>query len=364
MQPAEIKKRIILNFWYFQIFGWIGFEILIHLQNLPKPFYGEYIRHFGLFKILLWWTCYDSVAFIITTGLRYLYRFMFSKKISLWYNLLVSLALSAAFSVVWSISGYFISKYFKIPYGEFTVGSIAVATSSLASILLGWSILYFGIKYWMQMQEEKEKAEKAEFMAQSAQLKMLRYQLNPHFLFNSLNSIWALIDEDRKASKEMVSELAEFLRYTLVSKDSIEVPLKQELDAIQHYLSIEKKRFEEKIDIKFDIDPKTENISVLSFILHPLVENALKYGLKTSALPLKIIISSKLENDLLSLSVTNSGRWIPPAENNNQDKTGTGIENIRLRLQQKFPKRFSLTSEENDGLISVKITINFSEPND
>jgi len=211
------------------------------------------------------------------------------------------------------------------------------------------------------VQEEKEKAERAAYLAQNAQLKMLRYQLNPHFLFNSLNSIWALIDEDTRASKAMISELSEFLRYTLISKDSIEVPLHQELEAIQHYLSIEKKRFEEKIEINYDIDPNTENIHILSFFLHPIVENAVKYGMKTSVLPLKILLSSKLENDQLVLTVSNTGKWIEPSENISHENTGTGIENIRLRLQQKFPGRSSFSTEETDGVIKVRITINISE---
>ena len=110
------------------------------------------------------------------------------------------------------------------------------------TIPFGWSILYFGIKYGNEWILEKERADKANLLAQSAQLQMLRYQLNPHFLFNSLNSIRALINEDQKASKEMVTELAEFLRYSLTSKDFANVPLREEIEAIQHYLSLEKKK--------------------------------------------------------------------------------------------------------------------------
>lgn len=357
MTTITLSNQRKIGFWHFQIIGWIAFECVIHLKNLITPEFYGYIDKYGLVKVLIWWTAYDMVAFIITSGFRYFYRYLIRKGLSLWKSLLIAFLISAFFSVIWTIAGDWISALMNVQYGCRGFAYIAQSSTYLVSILFGWSVIYFGIKYWIQLTEEKARADKADLLAQSAQLKMLRYQMNPHFLFNSLNSIWALVDENQKASKEMISELAEFLRYTLVNKDNIEVTLRQELDAIKHYLSIEKKRFEEKLEVEYDIDPLTDDIPVMSFILHPLVENAVKYGMKTSSMPLKITISSMVEKGNLILSVTNSGKWIPPSENNNEDKTGTGIENIQLRLSQRFPGRFSLTTESYKGEVQVKLVI-------
>ena len=100
---------------------------------------------------------------------------------------------------------------------------------------------------------------------------MLRYQLNPHFLFNALNSLRALVDEDEKNARQMVTELSEFLRYSLISKDLNNVPLKKEIEAIRNYLAIEKKRYEEKLEVVINIDPSTESCYLPSFLIHPVV---------------------------------------------------------------------------------------------
>jgi LytS/YehU family sensor histidine kinase len=166
---------------------------------------------------------------------------------------------------------------------------------------------------------------------------MLRYQLNPHFLFNSLNSIRALISEDQKASKEMVTELADFLRYSLVSKSFANVPLRQEIEAIQHYFALEHRRFEEKLVTTVEVDRDAEEFPVLSFLLNPLVENAVKYGMLTSPLPLRIAIKASVSSDTLTIIVSNTGKWKVPSAEMSELSTGTGLGNIRLRLENAFP---------------------------
>ena len=152
--------------------------------------------------------------------------------------------------------------------------------------LISWSVLYFGIKFFLEWDLQKDKAEKAIALAQSAQLQMLRYQLNPHFLFNSLNSVRALIAENKDTAKHMITELSEFLRYSLLSRNYSDVPLQDELDALKHYLAIQKKRYEDKLEVSFHIEPEVKEFPILCFLLHPLVENAVKYGMQTSPLPL------------------------------------------------------------------------------
>jgi LytS/YehU family sensor histidine kinase len=155
----------------------------------------------------------------------------------------------------------------------------------------------------------------------------------------------------------MVTELAEFLRYSLISKNFANVPLKDELEAMKHYLAIEKTRYEEKLEIDLNIDPAAEEYPVLSFMLHPIIENAIKYGMKTSELPLMIKISAIIQNEKLLISVFNSGGWYKHEENDSLRGTGTGLLNVKQRLESAFPNRFKFDIEKGNNNVIIKIEI-------
>src|SRR5690606_12178102 len=135
--------------------------------------------------------------------------------------------------------------------------------------LIAWSGVWFGVIFWQASQA-------SQLLTQEARLQMLAYQLNPHFLFNVLNSLRAMIDEDRGRARHMVTELAEFLRYALVHRPLEHTTLTEELQAIGSYLAIEKIRFEDRLAIAFDIDRNVTGAGVPAFLMHPLVENALR----------------------------------------------------------------------------------------
>src|SRR5689334_7541459 len=164
-------------------------------------------------------------------------------------------------------------------------------------ILLAWSGLYFGIKFSRQLREQKEAALKAQAMAHEAQLKMLRYQLNPHFLFNTLNAISTLVlDGRRDTANGMVGSLSAFLRYSLDSDPVQRVTLAQEIDATNLYLGIEQLRFGERLRVKIAITPEARTALVPSLILQPLIENAVKYA-----------ISKREEGGTIELEARRSG---------------------------------------------------------
>ena len=340
------------KFWPFQIAGWVGFCITLCIKETLQILDGL-DKFSDLPMKILSLIIYSILGIILTSLIRYFYRFVFNKQFSILSTLgiilLVSFLTTLVHQFFQGIEGFIAFHYKHYSFLILVINSIWNYPA-----FLGWSIMYFGIKYWNQSIEDKEHLAKANFLAQHAQLQMLRYQLNPHFLFNSLNSIWALIDEDKKASKEMVSELAEFLRYSLMSKNYSDVPLQQEIDAIRHYLSIEKKRFEEKLEVEFDIDDGAKEYPVLSFLLNPLVENAVKYGMRTSVMPLKISIIAKVTDRHLVLKVTNTGKWVIPYEYEDVSGTGTGLQNIRLRLQNAFPDRSDFQiGQQGDKVIAT-----------
>ena len=302
-------------------------------------------------------------GFLVSFLLRYLYQ-----KINYQSRSILTLAItvilgSIVVSNIWSWADIFFSiplYSFEYFMSRMTIQSYIGTVWSHSWVLIFWSTLYFVIKLWWEWILQKERTEKANALAQAAQLQMLRYQLNPHFLFNSLNSIRALIEEDKNQAKSMITELSEFLRYSLISKNYLDVPLNNEIEAIRHYFAIEKKRYEEKLDVTFEIDPSAEDYPVLSFLIHPIIENAIKYGMKTSPLPLKIGIKAHVINGMLKIEVNNTGKWVEPIvkKEDNEMGTGTGLDNIRQRLENAFPNNYRFNIVEKEGRVFVILEIN------
>lgn len=224
-----------------------------------------------------------------------------------------------------------------------------------------WSGLYFGIKNFQMLQKEKQNALKASTMAHQAHLKMLRYQLNPHFLFNTLNAISTLIlMKENKTADAMVSRLSDFLRYSL-DKDPIKkVPLRQEIHALELYLEIEKVRFDERLNVEWDIQESIKSALVPSLILQPIIENSIKYAISRLEKGGKICIAAKSFGRDLLLEVTDNG---PGAEIENgqlRRSNGVGLPNIQERLNSLYTNDFSFVISHNHPTgIKVSIRIPF-----
>ena len=183
-------------------------------------------------------------------------------------------------------------------------------------VVLAWVGLYLGIKYYGQLQDETQRALAARTMAHQAQLKMLRYQLNPHFLFNTLNAISTLIlDRDNATANRMVHGLSSFLRHSLDNDPMQRVTLRQELDALTLYLDIEKIRFAERLRIETDIDEDCWRALLPSLLLQPLVENAIKYA------------------------VAQAGRRRPAAHRGQARRRAAGAARDRRRPGLRLPRR-------------------------
>ena len=151
------------------------------------------------------------------------------------------------------------------------------------ALLAAWSALYYGINYYLLLEEEIDQRARLENQASSAQLAMLRYQLNPHFLFNTLNSISTLVLlKQTERANAMLARLSSFLRYTLANEPTAQVTLAQEVETLKLYLEIEKMRFEDRLRPHFRIDAETIGARLPSLLLQPLVENAIKYAVTPS----------------------------------------------------------------------------------
>ena len=227
-------------------------------------------------------------------------------------------------------------------------------------LLLSWSGLYFGIKFSRQLQQQKEAALKAYAMAHEAQLKMLRYQLNPHFLFNTLNAISTLVlDGKAQTANGMVGSLSAFLRYSLDSDPVQRVSLAQEIEATNQYLGIEQLRFGERLRVRMDITPEARAALVPSLILQPLIENAVKYAVARGEQGGAIEIDARRDGDQLAITLRDDG---PGCVDFTERKNGhgVGLANTRERLSVLYGARqqFSIANRAPHG-VEVRIRLPF-----
>ena len=218
--------------------------------------------------------------------------------------------------------------------------------------------VFFWTYYRLCYLEQRERSFRAETLAKDAQLLMFQYQIHPHFLFNILNSLYALVDEDKGLAKHLIVKLSEYYRSTL-SKAQAEVTVSQELEIIRQYLDIQKIRFEEQLQVSIEADDDALEHTIPSFVLHLLVENAVKYASRGPDGQVVIKLNVRIVDGSLCLTVKNPGQLnrmdkLSPEERNG---TGRGIENIRERLKLYYGDAARLELSEKDGWVTAEITL-------
>jgi LytS/YehU family sensor histidine kinase len=275
-----------------------------------------------------------------------------------------------------------VAFYYHRHYGAATLHSLIIGAPSQLSFprewildgalehcilpLFGWSLVHLGLQYNTALREQREQALRAVAAARDAQLRMLAYQLNPHFLFNTLNSIRALINEDRQRAREMVTALSGYLRYALVERPLHVALLEEEVASVRRYLAIEQVRFEERLDARIEVAPAALRCEVPAFLLNPLVENAVKHGVAgTAGAPLVLRVGARLvEPDRLRLVVVNTGRWASggttmfvPDEGDDALPGGLGLANVRARLEALHPGDHRIVIDETNGCVRVVVEL-------
>ncbi|HEX9932706.1 MAG TPA: histidine kinase [Allosphingosinicella sp.] len=347
-------------FWILQSAGWAGYfilRILSIVSNVSREMIGSYVLHTALLTV---------TGYSITLLMAACYRRLIRMRPNVTWALTIAMVVlaSAAFSAIetWSYATF-------IEPGR-TLGGIRLLGAMLLtfSLLAAWSSLYYGVNYYLLLEQQTDRLLRLEHQASSAQLAMLRYQLNPHFLFNTLNSISTLVllkQTDR--ANAMLSRLSSFLRYTLVNEPTGTVTVAQEVETLKLYLEIEKMRFEERLRAHFSIDRQVERALMPSLLLQPLVENAIKYAVTPQEEGADISIEAKLNVDRVAITVSDTG---PGAEDHwvrAQQSTGVGLANIRDRLQQAYGDnhRFDTHSDTRGGFrvqIEIPYQVEAKEP--
>jgi glucose-6-phosphate-specific signal transduction histidine kinase len=207
-------------------------------------------------------------------------------------------------------------------------------------VYFGWSACILALRYSLRVRREQRLRAEAQALAHQAQMRALRYQLNPHFLFNTLNSVAALVlDGNARLAELMLRKLSGFLRQGLQGDPLDDIALDQEVEHQKLYLDIEQLRFPDRLSVDVDIPDELQGALVPSFILQPIVENAVKYAVAPNTDRTTIRIEAREADGMLKLSVTDDGK----ANGKNQPGTGIGLDNVRQRLASRFGDRFDFS---------------------
>lgn len=332
------------TFWTFQFFGWTGYFLVRMFQAITNNQDPSAVSIQYLAAVI--------IGVSMTVVMRHVYRIVRDRPLLL--VLPVVIMLCAAFGLLFSSLELALAPVL-VPGIEPFAGLALFGNAMFeATVLFAWSAIYFGYYYYTGLQEQKAQVLQATAMAHQAQLKMLRYQLNPHFLFNTLNAISTLVlDKAEEDANKMLTKLSSFLRYTLVNQPTQRISLDQELYALGLYLDIEKVRFQDRLTIEYDIDENAKTALVPSLILQPLIENAVKYAIAPSIDGGTITVCAKIVEDQLVLALKDTGPGLEDIHHIvSQSGSGVGIANTKERLLQIYgdDHEFRLENLDPTGL--------------
>ncbi|RUO22416.1 sensor histidine kinase [Aliidiomarina iranensis] len=325
-------------FWLLQIAGWSGYALVQYMGSLMHE-----MREIWVVIVLLG----AYAGFLLTVPMRYIYRSIWDKHPMLQIVVVVfcSYLAAALWAVIDNLTNWEIYKFGFRPTNLLFYFQLTVVKFY---IMLTWSVLYFVIKYYQLLQDAQQKSLAAASMAHQSQLKMLRYQLNPHFLFNTLNAISTLIlVNDTKGANQMMSKLSRFLRFSLDNEPIKRITLEQELSAAMLYLDIEKVRFGERLEVIVNVSEEAKKALVPSLILQPLIENAIKYAIAKTELVGRIEINGSVVEGQLLVTIADNGPDIFDATKVKIRGSGVGLVNTKERLKALYGKQFSFNLSAN-----------------
>ena len=352
LQYAE-RTRPPLPFWTLHLLGWMAVlaldltECMLVIGHLDTPTVSREVTHqiitilmAGALCLLLrplyqrlWRQCADTPQLILAPAL------------------LASLSLAL---LIGFIDGWLLNRYVDGP-GARPPSLAHYFTSGVHHwfVLLIWTGLYFGIKYHFRLQRVQSDARHQQALSHQAQVNMLRYQLNPHFLFNTLNALTSLVmSRNLQLATDVIDKLACFLRYSIDNSAQQQITLDEELALLQSYLDIERVRFGERLAIEYSVEPTALKARVPSLLLQPLVENSIKYAISTLPRDGKLTIEAKTDNNRLLLAVRDNGPGTDKDLLRSPESLGIGLKNTRSRLASLYgdSQSFAINNIEPNGL--------------
>jgi LytS/YehU family sensor histidine kinase len=347
------------QYWVCQLVGWTSWMVLLIARDLTfVP--AEY----GFDRVIIYFVS-AGIGIGLSNGLHRFYLTIWELPLTKRIGAMFVASLLAA--IIWQPLRNFMTF---LSFGEFLpledYGWQDLFRGTLVAsypLFIFWSGLYVSIKYYQLFLEEKEKNLRTEALAHEAQLRMLRYQLNPHFLFNTLNAISTLVlEKATDPANQMLTKLSKFLRYSLDHSPLDQVTLAYEIESSNLYLDIEKVRFGERMQLQIEIDSDASQAMVPSMLLQPLIENSIKHGISKLEQGGVIRISARVDENNLIISVADNGPGFSDLDNTGSqpDSSGVGLNNIRNRLKEMYGDNhtFSFSNVVPTGCMAT-VTIPF-----
>ena len=374
-----LKRRADYQFLLLQILGWTTLTVISFLSLTLWYKQDQLQMNYTLHTLVQ-----SMLGVLVSWPLRGLFKGLWDEKaVKRLFGISLGIILASALWTVSRIISFMAmteEREVWLDFGGWIWGSII--------IFIGWTSLYHGIKYYQLWLAEREELgelvaknreiqlhrSRAELVARNAQLKMLRYQLNPHFLFNTLNAVSALITmNDANRANSMIVQLSNFLRYSLDNDPEQLVALEDEIRAVDLYLNIEKTRFGERLRIEMDVDPASRSVYVPSLILQPLIENSVKYAIAPQEKGGKVSNVTRLEESYCAIQVNDSGNGGAELEagrlfsENSESRLGVGLRNTIDRLENFYGRDyvFKVTSSDSGGLsiiLRIPLTSDVNAP--
>ena len=337
-QPSFLQ----LNF-----LAWCGIAVIL--------FWVRFVIYKDLSRALVITVGADTLGFLLTCALRHFYRktalpFPRDIRIILKVALLSVLGAIIQAKSVQAFVDFMNWHGVNRSHGE----RLLLFTSGHLILYLAWSFGYFWIKAERHARLKSQHAALAKTNAQKSELQLLRYQLDPHFLFNTLNGIASEISINPDAAVQMVGELSSYLRYSLDHRSHLLTPLAVELDTTNAYLKIQVARFGDRFQSSIVAAPVAREVLVPSFLLQPLVENAFKHGFHHTPPPWNLQITAEIRDERLKIEIRNNGNLL---NYENGDTAGMGLEVIRRRLEIHYPGRHSFQIQQSEDWVVATLEL-------
>ena len=345
--PQLGPQRRVLSFWPLQIGAWTLYGLATAISYIPF----RHMRGQVIYQAALLFTMFLA-TFIVHLSCRFLWRKSFRLATALGFSVVLSYILGVLCTVV----SAFVSLHFESPGITPSWTLVAAQAFEPTIVLIAWGALYFGIKYYGTVEEQSGRLLAFEATAREAQLQALRYQLQPHFLFNTLNAISTLVvSKQPEQATEMIARLGGLLRNTLSFPETHVVTLREEFAVTEEYLSIEQVRFGSRLTVSLNMSPKAYEAQVPRFLLQPIVENAIRHGIARCPNGGEVVIRASAIEDQLRIEIENDRPIHDPQSGERGE--GVGLANTRTRLATLYGAQGSMTFstlQDNRFLVSIK----------
>ena len=344
-------------YWACQIAGWTVLFVFNQIASIAvMPFHWRY---------LVTNAALSAAGLTLTHALRAMSRARGWEQLpmpQLLRRIAFPIVLCVAGSLVVFLGGYLLleallgkasSVVGPAPRFHWKAGALLVTAANLTVIYVTWCGIYYGVHFLRRQQRAETERWRLQAALSAAELAALKAQLNPHFLFNALNGLRALVLENPARAQDVITRLAAILRYSLQANERETVPLADELKMVDDYLELEAVRFEERLHVVRDIAPNVMEVAIPPMVVQTLVENAIKYGVSRDPQPSDVSITAQLDGDALEVKIGNSGS-ITPLNNG----TGVGLRNAADRIHRLWGEAASLRlAEDRPGHVTATLRI-------